>query len=266
MKKAEWERQTDTQNMQQFFFGCLFSFKDLHNLTSAFKLITLPLPLPLFNLLLFLPPPPLPPFLFLLLSCFWHNEARRRRVSVGPPDRLVHAAWGSHGGGRVAVAAIGVHAIGLAAQTGVAHQATTATACRCPSAGAQHAGGWALAGASPWAWYAAAACSTRWHHGELVGAWTSAVVEVVRRGVGLKVGALVLVAWVGWRQVGVVAGWGHAQATDGRTRWVGVSEGPGVVHMGVWEAGQGGQGGWEGPLREQLGGAWEKKNRDGVSH
>lgn len=158
------------------------------------------------------------------------------------------------------MAAVGVHAVVLAAEAGVAHQAPAAAPCRRPRAGAQHAGGRTLDRPAGTATSSAApaARAAGGHHAELVGARAGAVVQVVRRGVGLEVGALVLVARVGRRQVGVVAGRGHArdaEAADARARWVGgVGEGPWVVDMGVGEARQRGQRRSEGPLGEQIGG------------
>lgn len=140
--------------------------------------------------------------------------------SIRPPDRLIQAAWGTHGSGGVAVAAIGLHTLALGIQARV-HQAVGPTSA-CGTWAGQQAGGRALAPSVPWR-----------HHGKLVGARACAIIQV---GVGLEV--LRLVVRVGRRQVGVISrgGW-HAQATDASAGGVGrVWEGPGVVHAGVWEA------------------------------
>ena len=167
-------------------------------------------------------------------------------LSVGPPHRLIHAAGGAHGRGRVAVAAVGLHAVALVVEARV-HQAVGP---RGPGAGEQ-AGGGALAPAVPGG-----------HHGELVGAGSRAVVQV---GVGLEV--LGLVAGVGRGQVGVVPGRGrHAETPDAGAGGVGgVGEGPRVVHAGVREAGVGqrGQGGEGGPLVEEVCGTCRRTQRGG---
>lgn len=140
--------------------------------------------------------------------------------SVGPPHSLVHAAWCAQGGGRIAVAAIGLHAVTLAAQAGV-HEVARGHGGGAAGAGGQHAGGRAVAPAT-----------AAGHHGELVRARGRAVVEVVGGRVGLEGPALVL--WgprVGRREVGGVeaaGGWhaGHAEAADARARGCGtVGEG-----------------------------------------
>lgn len=98
------------------------------------------------------------------------------RQSVRPPHGLIQAARGAHGGGGVAVAAVGLHALALVVQPRV-HQAVGASGARGPRAG-QQAGGGALAPGVP-----------RRHHGELVGSRARAVIQV---GVGLEVLALVV--------------------------------------------------------------------------
>lgn len=151
--------------------------------------------------------------------------------SVRPPHGLVYTARRAQGRGRVAVAAIGLHAISLA-QAGVHEVARGHRGAA--GAGGQHAGGRALA-------------TARSRHGELVGAGGGAVEEVVRRGVGLEGPALALRGpGVGWREVGVVeAAAGrharHAQAAQAGARRRGAvgeggRHGAGVVHPGVREA------------------------------
>lgn len=98
------------------------------------------------------------------------------RQSVRPPDGLIQTARGAHGGGGVAVTAIGLHALALVVQARV-HQAVGPSSAR-GSRARQQAGGGALASGVP-----------RRHHGELVGSRAGAVIQV---GVGLEVLALVV--------------------------------------------------------------------------
>ena len=192
--------------------------------------------------------------------------------SVGPPHGLVHAAGRAQGGRRVAVTAIGLHAVALATQAGV-HEVAGGDRGGAAGAGGQHAGGRAVASA------AAAG-----HHGELVRAGGSAVVEVVGGRVGLEGPALVLRGpRVGRWEVGVVeaAGGrhaGHAEAADARARGGGAvgeggRHGPWVMHPGVGEAAlREGRQRCEGAVklagvgeRVQVGGAWGTARRM-VSH
>lgn len=62
------------------------------------------------------------------------------RQSVGPPHSLVHAAWRAQSSGRVAVAAVGLHAITLATQAGI-HEVACGHGGSAAGAGGQHAGG-----------------------------------------------------------------------------------------------------------------------------
>lgn len=151
--------------------------------------------------------------------------------SVGPPHSLIHAARRAQGCGRVAVAAVGFHAISLT-QAGVHEVARGHRGAA--GAGGQHAGGRALT-------------TARSCHGELVGAGGGAVEEVVGRRVGLEGPALALRGTgVGRREVGVVeaAAGGHARyaqaAQAGARRRGAVREGgrhgARVVHPGVREA------------------------------
>lgn len=117
-------------------------------------------------------------FLFIILFTFppslHPSDCLAVCQSVRPPDGLVQAARGAHGGGGVAVAAVGLHALALVVQT-LVHQ--TVGPSRGPGAG-QQAGGGALAPSV-----------ARRHHGELVGSGACAVIQV---GVGLEVLALVV--------------------------------------------------------------------------
>lgn len=161
------------------------------------------------------------------------------------------------------MAAIGLHAIALAAQAGV-HEVAGGHGGGTAGAGGQHAGGRALA-----------PTAAAGYHGELVGAGGRAVVEVVGGRVGLEGPALVLRGpGVGRREVGVVeaAGGrhaGHAEAADARARGRGTvgeggRHGPWVMHPGVREAAlREGLQPWEGAVelagvgeRVQVRGAW----------
>lgn len=158
------------------------------------------------------------------------SQSSAHVFSVRPPDGLVYACGRTHCCGRVAVAAVSIHAVALVAQAGI-EQAVVSARGASGSAhrgtGRQHAGGRPVASRSGAAWR---------NHGELVGAGSGAVVQVVRRGVGLEVGVLVLVARVWRRQVGVIAAGGghpgHAETTDssaGRVSRVG--EGTRIMHV-----------------------------------
>lgn len=169
--------------------------------------------------------------------CAWTAGAARRAQSldapsgeragvrsVGPPHRLLQAR-GWHVGGRVAVAALGLHHVALAGQAGVEQRGARGRV----GAGRQDARGRSLAA----------------HHGELVGAGGRAVVQVVGGRAGLEGPGLGLRgAWVGRRQVGVVArGRAHGRHADADARRDGrrVGEGARVVHARVGDGGQRGE-------------------------
>ncbi len=126
------------------------------------------------------------------------------------------------------MAAVSIHAVALVAEVGVEQAvARGASGSARRGTGRQHAGGRPVASRSG---------AAGRNHGELVGAGSGAVVQVVRRGVGLEVGVLVLVAGVWRRQVGVVAAGGghpgHAETADssaGRVSRVG--EGTRIMHV-----------------------------------
>lgn len=135
-----------------------------------------------------------------------------RYFSVRPPDGLVYACRRTHRCGRVAMAAVGIHPVALVTEAGVKQAVVSAggaTGSTRRGTGRQHAGGRPVASRSG---------AAGRNHRELVRAGSGAVIQVVRRGVGLEVGVLVLVARIGRRQVGVVAAGGghtgHAETAD----------------------------------------------------
>ncbi|KAL0615652.1 hypothetical protein AAY473_016108 [Plecturocebus cupreus] len=109
----------------------------------------------------------------------WARRRRRRlagpsragpSASVGPPHGLLQARGGRHVGGGVAVAALGLHHVALVREAGVEQR---------------RAGGGVGAGRQDARRRALAA-----HHGELVGAGRSAVVQVIGGRAGLERAAL----------------------------------------------------------------------------
>lgn len=110
------------------------------------------------------------------------------------------------------MATVGIHPVALVTEAGVKQavvSTSSATGSTRRGTGRQHAGGRPVASRSG---------AAGRNHGELVGARSCAVIQVIRRGVGLEVGVLVLVARIGRRQVGVVAAGGghtgHAETAD----------------------------------------------------